>query len=79
MAAVRLFAAARITAGTGSDELPGSTIDQVLDAAIDRYGPDFAEVLHGCQVWLNGDPAAGDTPVRDQDEVAILPPVSGGS
>ncbi|MDQ6697707.1 MAG: MoaD/ThiS family protein [Actinomycetota bacterium] len=78
MAVVRLFAAARIAAGTGSDRLPGTTIDEVLAAAIDRYDSGFAEVLPGCQVWLNGEPAGGGQRVADEDEVAILPPVSGG-
>jgi molybdopterin converting factor small subunit len=31
-----------------------------------------------CKVWVNGEPAERDTVVHDQDEVAILPPVSGG-
>ena len=79
MAVVRLFAAARLAAGTGSDQLPGATVDEVLSAAVERYGRGFAEVLQGCQVWLNGEPRAGDASVVDEDEIAVLPPVSGGS
>jgi molybdopterin converting factor small subunit len=29
-------------------------------------------------VWVNGEPASPNDPVRDDDEVAVLPPVSGG-
>jgi molybdopterin converting factor small subunit len=38
-------------------------------------------VLATSRVWVNGDePAAGDdTKLRQGDEVAVLPPVSGGS
>jgi molybdopterin converting factor small subunit len=37
-------------------------------------------VLENARVWINGDePADGDaTPLHDDDEVAVLPPVSGG-
>jgi molybdopterin converting factor small subunit len=37
-------------------------------------------VLDGSRVWVNGDePAAGGaTELEDGDEVAVLPPVSGG-
>ena len=75
---VRIFAQAREIAGTGSDELPGGDVGEVLDAAVQRYGPRFAEVLGICAFWVNGDPADRGTPVRPTDEVAILPPVSGG-
>jgi molybdopterin converting factor small subunit len=46
----------------------------------DRYGAPFAEVLATSRVWVNGDePAAGDdTALHDGDELAVLPPVSGG-
>jgi len=35
-------------------------------------------VLSRCRIWLNGDPADRATPITDADEVAVLPPVSGG-
>lgn len=46
-----------------------------------RYGPGFAAVLDASRVWVNGDePAAGSaTPLRPGDELAVLPPVSGGA
>jgi molybdopterin synthase sulfur carrier subunit len=79
MATLRLFAAAREAAGTGRDHVPGATIGDVLDEAVRRYGPHFAEVLGTCRVWRNGDEADRTTPVGDDDEVAVLPPVSGGA
>jgi molybdopterin converting factor small subunit len=78
MATVRLFALARQAAGTGRDVLPGSTVAEVLDAAVARYGTGFAEVLRTCKVWVNGDEADSATAVSEADEVAVLPPVSGG-
>jgi MoaD family protein len=75
---VRLFAQAREAAGTGVDELPGSTVEAVLDAARQRYGSTFTAVLDQSRVWVNGEPAALDVAVDDADEVAVLPPVSGG-
>jgi sulfur-carrier protein len=79
VATLRLFAAAREAAGTGRDVVPGATVGEVLDAAIDRYGNGFAAVLPTCKVWRNGDEAARSDPVTDGDEVAVLPPVSGGA
>jgi MoaD family protein len=79
MAVLRLFAAAREAAGTGRDELPGDTVGDVLDAAVERYGPAFAAVLDSCRVWRNGDEATRDDAVHAGDEVAVLPPVSGGA
>lgn len=78
MPIVRLFASARVAAGTGRDQLPGSTVEEVLAAARDRYGAGFVPVLATCRVWVNGDEATPQTPLGDTDEVAILPPVSGG-
>lgn len=78
MAVLRLFAAARTAAGTARDLLPGGTVADVLDAAVARYGDEFAAVLPSCAIWVNGDPATLVTPVGDHDEVGVLPPVSGG-
>jgi molybdopterin converting factor small subunit len=58
--------------------IDGTTVREVLDVAVARFGPSFAEVLPTCRVWLNGDTANLDDPVTGDDEVAILPPVSGG-
>lgn len=73
-----MFAAAREAAGTGRDVVPGATVADVLDAARARYGPAFAAVLDGSRVWRNGAPAHDGDVVDDGDEIAVLPPVSGG-
>ena len=75
---LRLFAAAREAAGRGKDDVPGSDVAGVLAAACARYGEPFASVLARSKVWLNGEPAEPGDLVRDTDEVAVLPPVSGG-
>lgn len=79
MAQLRLFASAREAAGIAHDVVPGTTVDEVLSAAVSRFGSDFAKVLGSCRVWVNGEQVIGSTPVTDLDEVAVLPPVSGGS
>ena len=79
MAQLRLFGPARVAAGTGRDELAGATVAEVLEAARRRYGPEFAVVLAGSAVWVNGSPCDGDPAVTGHDEVAVLPPVSGGA
>jgi sulfur-carrier protein len=78
MAVVRLFAQAREAAGSARDTVDGATVDEVLAAARARYGDGFAALLPNCRIWLNGEPAHGDDPVTADDEVAVLPPVSGG-
>ena len=78
MAVIRLFASAREAAGTGRADVAGATVGEVLDAAVARYGPAFADVLSTCRVWVNGEPADRADAVEAADEVAVLPPVSGG-
>lgn len=78
MVTLRLFAQARESAGTKSLDLPGDTVGDVLDEACHRFGDAFSAVLAGSKVWLNGSPAERSNPVSAGDEVAVLPPVSGG-
>lgn len=73
-----MFASVRQAAGTGRAEVPGATVGEVLAHASERFGPAFVEQLSCCRIWRNGEPADEDTPVAAGDEVALLPPVSGG-
>ena len=78
MATLRLFASAREAAGRGSDIIVAATVGELLDEACGRYGNAFAAVLATCRVWCNGDETERDAPIGPSDEVAVLPPVSGG-
>jgi molybdopterin synthase sulfur carrier subunit len=80
---LRLFAAAREAAGSARVELPLSearTIEDALHVAVARFGDDFAAVLATSRVWLNGDEPSDNeqTTLHEGDEIAVLPPVSGG-
>lgn len=79
MARLRLFAGLRDLAGTGNVEIDGDTVGDVLEAASDRFGSAFAGNLSKARVWLNGEEASPSDPVGPRDEVALIPPVSGGS
>lgn len=78
VARLLLFGQARESAGTAHDEVEGATVAEVVGAACARYGERFSEVAAICKVWVNGEPVGPEDPVRDVDEVALLPPVSGG-
>ncbi|MBV8692936.1 MAG: MoaD/ThiS family protein [Actinobacteria bacterium] len=78
LARLRLFAAAREAAGVGAADVEGGTVEEVLRAATARFGTGFGDVLATSRVWVNGEPAVDATLVAETDEVAVLPPVSGG-
>lgn len=78
VAVLRLFASAREAAGTSHDEIEASTVGELLAEAKRRYGEGFAAVLATCRVWRNGEPASPADQLGPTDEVAVLPPVSGG-
>lgn len=79
MARLRLFAQAREAAGVGEAVCEGATVTEVIAAAVARFGASFEAVVAASKIWVNGEEAAGSHPVGDEDEVAVLPPVSGGS
>ena len=79
MAQLLLFASAREAAGRSRDTIAGATVADVLAAAKRRFGSSFETVLSSSTVWLNGQECEPHSPVAESDEVAVLPPVSGGS
>lgn len=78
MARVRLFANLRELAGSSIVEIDGDTVGAVLDGAVDQFGPEFKRSLGHARVWVNGEPADRTDRVDQTDELALIPPVSGG-
>jgi molybdopterin converting factor subunit 1 len=78
---VRLFGAVAERAGLARDTvaLPdGATAGDVLRAVVDRH-PDTAGIAARLQVAVNLEVVPPGHPVEAGDEVALLPPVAGGS
>jgi sulfur-carrier protein len=78
------FARLRETLGTGSEklDLPAgvATLDGVR-ALLEARGGTWAQELAAGRAFraaVNQAVAAADTPVKDGDEVAFFPPVTGG-
>jgi molybdopterin converting factor small subunit len=78
---VRLFAAAREAAGTAELAADPQPLGALLAALRRDHGRELSMVLDTARVWVNGDdPRDGDATVLGPgDEVAVLPPVSGGA
>ena len=77
---IRLFARLREIAGAEELErqVPaGSTLGAVWQALSDEF-PAMAPYQRSVSGAVNADYAQLDAPVADGDEVAFLPPVSGG-
>jgi sulfur-carrier protein len=75
---VRLFAALRELAGASDVDASGSTAGDVLEDLCGRYGERFAKVARSGSIVVDGERASADRPLSGGEEVAILPPVSGG-
>ena len=77
---VRLFARLRELAGTGElvREAPaGATVRTVWEGLAAEF-PDLAPYAESLSCAVNADYARMTTAVDDGDEIAFLPPVSGG-
>ena len=77
---VRLFARLRDITGAAElkrEILPGATIRTVWCQLADEY-PGLAPYERSISSAVNADYAPMDRVLRDGDEVAFLPPVSGG-
>jgi len=78
---VKLFARLRELVGTGElvlDVSDGATVRHVWQALIAAH-PDAAAYERSMSCAVNLDYARMTTPVGEGDDVAFLPPVSGGS
>ena len=60
-------------------EIDGSTVSDVLSKASDQFGAPFSSALSSAGIWVNGEPATQATTIVATDEVALIPPVSGGT
>ena len=77
---VKFFAVARDIAGMDETVLtvpPGSTPAAVL-ASLEKAFPRFREWKGVIRLALNYEYAADNAILNDQDEIAVIPPVSGG-
>lgn len=79
MARVRMFANLRELAGASAVDVDGNTVGDVLSQVAELYGSDFERALDVAQVWVDGNQAGTDSAVGKASEVALIPPVSGGT
>ena len=82
MIRVLFFGKLRDQAGTGTTDIETGEVSTVADvtAAMEAAYPALGDVLSGDSVRcaVNGEMSDCNRPVRDGDEIAFLPPVSGG-
>jgi molybdopterin converting factor subunit 1 len=76
---VLLFGAAADRAGTRETQVPvgETTLDELWSLLAERH-PDLSPMRDTLAFAVNGEYARGDVRVSPGDEVAVLPPVSGG-
>ena len=77
---IRLFARLREMAGAAElrRELPaGSSARAAWDSLVGQF-PEFDDYTKAVSCAVNEEYARMTTPIKDGDEVAFLPPVSGG-
>ena len=75
---VRLFAALRELAGGPLVHAEGDTVAEVVGALSRRFGERFETVARSGSVVIDGERVGPDRRLADGDEIALLPPVSGG-
>jgi sulfur-carrier protein len=79
LVSVRLFAALRELAGASRTQTEGRTVGDIVETLSAAHGERFAKIAQVSSFVVNGERATLTTAVADGDEVAILPPVSGGA
>jgi molybdopterin converting factor small subunit len=81
---VLFFAAAAEAARRRREKVEGAAgrpLEELLERLLSSpaYGEALARVFPSCAIWVNGAAASADRVLKGGDEVAVLPPVSGGS
>jgi MoaD family protein len=76
---VRLFASLRELAGAPCVRVEGGTVGALVDALSARYGERFGQIARAGTVVVDGERVAYDHPLAGGEEVAVLPPFSGGA
>lgn len=90
MADVRFSSALERVTDERTTEVEAETVGEALDELADRYGDDFEERLleegelrRFVNLYVNGDDVRHgeglETAIDEDDEISILPAVSGGS
>lgn len=77
---LKLFAIAKQLADHDEIELElptGSTVQNLREALVDSI-PDLQPMLDTLRFAVNSDYATDETPISESDELACIPPVSGG-
>ena len=76
---VRYFAGARAASGVDTEQLPATTLDELVGRIVDVHGDRLARVLTACSFLVDG------TSTRDRALVLapgavvdVLPPFAGG-
>jgi MoaD family protein len=75
---VRLFASLRELAGGPEVEVEATDVASLLAELSTRLGPRFDAIMRAGTVVVNGERADAGCSIGPNDEVALLPPVSGG-
>jgi molybdopterin synthase sulfur carrier subunit len=84
MISVHYFASIRESLGCAYEQVPAgagtATVVELMDTLISLHGAPWQRVLREGRVLMavNQAVARADTAVRDGDEVAFFPPVTGG-
>jgi molybdopterin converting factor small subunit len=79
---VRYWAAARDAAGCATEQLPASTLAELITSAGERHGRELARLLSICSYLVDAQPVklpdAGHVQLVPGAHVEVLPPFAGG-
>jgi molybdopterin converting factor small subunit len=76
---VRLFASLRELAGVARLDVDGATVEDVVVALEGKFGERFGQIARAGSVVVDGERSGFDRRLDGTEEVALLPPVSGGA